>query len=584
MGRAHLTAFGYSSAVAVAGTVLGCAAAAPTPESRAASRRQMLDEAGVGMSCEGSAELEDRPFVVSWDGTDLAEFEALARRDTVFVKYEGCNLSVVRSCKHPTAPGSFGAYGEPVFTSGSRQSIAIDSESALYAKLPLGVARFGGIVRSGQSLALDYAVIGISQNSRDTIYRQELAAVEGCSPATHFVRAYNLGAFSLETKQEGQTGAGVEVDRAGLGAQSNHSDHRVAHLGEVETCGDESRAQCRVPIRLVLSRISHGALPAAPPPVTAPTPRAATSDSFAEVQLDVNRIMGEADRKLRAGDPSACVTAMRTETRLQDLAAGDEDPHAPQYLALYASWLEQQSLCEAAAGNCARGHELNRQAILVQSRVNELDGRGAMSMAEQQKLIAIRAKSVDEACWAKRVSGEDWNKVFQLASGGIRWYQEDADGAAWSAVHAASTGTAAKWCKEELAKVESKQRQFWGRETALGHLASAQLELGAAYCEAPTGDCTSARRILDTAYAAAKAACTELGREDCGAPVDSAYATAKQRLPAICSAWSSYDSCMAAPKPNRQKCEEARQAALPAKPMRMRVEKTWGYPWGYPTD
>src|ERR1700722_7586501 len=55
---------------------------------------------------------DDRPFVVEWDSTDLTSFEAKAQRDVVFVKVDGCSLTVL-DCRDDGIAGKYGIY-DPV--------------------------------------------------------------------------------------------------------------------------------------------------------------------------------------------------------------------------------------------------------------------------------------------------------------------------------------------------------------------------------------------------------------------------------------------------------------------------------------
>ncbi len=63
-------------------------------------------------------ETDDRPFVVEWDSTDLASFEAKAQRDIVFVKITGCEMKVL-DCKDDGIGGKYGIYNAVAWTSGS---------------------------------------------------------------------------------------------------------------------------------------------------------------------------------------------------------------------------------------------------------------------------------------------------------------------------------------------------------------------------------------------------------------------------------------------------------------------------------
>src|SRR5579862_4800306 len=67
-------------------------------------RTGMLSETAVAQKCASAGPQDDRPFIVQWDATDLASFEAKAGNDTVFVRYQGCKLDVVYECNDPSVP------------------------------------------------------------------------------------------------------------------------------------------------------------------------------------------------------------------------------------------------------------------------------------------------------------------------------------------------------------------------------------------------------------------------------------------------------------------------------------------------
>src|SRR5262249_18309923 len=130
-------------------------------------REGMLSTTAVAQKCREAAKGHDRPFVVEWDATDLATFEAKAARDTVFVRYDGCNLEVVDGCADAVSPGRFGAYGTPQFTSGTTQGFDVKNQGELYAKLPLGAASLSGKVAAGETLHLSTSC-RVSPSTRGT--------------------------------------------------------------------------------------------------------------------------------------------------------------------------------------------------------------------------------------------------------------------------------------------------------------------------------------------------------------------------------------------------------------------------------
>lgn len=313
----------------------------------------------------------DRPFVIEWDATDLASFEAKAQRDVVFVRYEGCHLSVLYECSDDSLPGKLGAYGPPLRTSGTVEAVDIEDQGKLYAELPLAAASLSGRVESGDKLHMRYFVSGVVQATRGSVARPSLAGIAACAGATHFVWAYNLGAFELTSEARDHAAASVGASGIGAGGSKSHGETRLKSGGSLPSCAGEDAATaraCRVPIRLSLRPIveapaggSAVAGAAAPPsPESAPTPGASpasggTKEEARQVLLgavkraqESSRARLEAARKAELGDGAACLAD------LDKLAEGRAESHLDD---------ELRSRCEMRAGKCEAGKSRYRQYL-----------------------------------------------------------------------------------------------------------------------------------------------------------------------------------------------------------------------------
>ena len=82
-----------------------------------------MDQTTAGKNRCTVAKSHERPFVIEWDATDLTEFEARAKRDMVFVRYDGCELKVLSGCLDEGVAGRYGAYYPPQATSGNVEGI-----------------------------------------------------------------------------------------------------------------------------------------------------------------------------------------------------------------------------------------------------------------------------------------------------------------------------------------------------------------------------------------------------------------------------------------------------------------------------
>ena len=105
-------------------------------ESRPSGQSALMSKTFAGQKC--SPKTHDRPFIIEWDGTDLSRFESITTNDVVFVKYDGCELEVIDTCRDDSVHGSLGSYRPVDWTSGSVEKIDIANEAELFAKLPLG--------------------------------------------------------------------------------------------------------------------------------------------------------------------------------------------------------------------------------------------------------------------------------------------------------------------------------------------------------------------------------------------------------------------------------------------------------------
>ena len=491
------------------------AGSACTPQSTLGTvrgRGKLMEEAGVASSCEGPALEEDRPFVVTWDGTDLAEFEALAQRDTVFVRYVGCSLRVLRSCKQAEVPGKFGSYGEPTFTSGSQNSVEITNQDELRARLPLGVARFGGRIRKGESLKLRYHVSGVAASTREQISRGELRDSPGCVGATHFVRAYDVGAFSLETTEKSTYGASASVPAMlGVEGTAQSVDHRLAHLGELGSCTSVPKTNCRVPVRLVLSRIDAGTKASAPATWDKAPQAPAVSDEFAAWQLKTARILGQARSQLAAGDPSECIKTLSTEPRFNEREAGDKDPYASKYMAQHADWLFAKAECLSHDGQCERAQQVAADGVTLQQRAwNAAEGRQDDPENLERELY-ITSKHLDRSCGAARSRAMgDKEKLKSASVGDMQWSgTRGASGAVWAVIAGGASG---ERCRGTVRTVRAQLEAHPAHDLPLGKLVRAQLALADAYCMAADHSCDNIRKAIATSRLDAERALRALGR------------------------------------------------------------------------
>jgi hypothetical protein len=306
---------------------------------------KLLDGTAVGQNRCAGGEALSSPFVVEWDATDLSTFEAKASRDIVFVKYEACAIQMLYGCSDNGIPGRYGRYQEPTFTSGTVESFTMQNQDEVWAKLPLGAAKFGGSIRVGESLELKYFVSGAVNATRNYVERPAIADNPRCAGATHFVSAYNLGAFELLAHKgaSGDLTVGVQGGIGGGGSTSTASSN-LKQGGALDSCTTEAQRQCRVPIRLVLQPIDEAAPAIIPPVETAP----AYDDTPA---AKAYKLRQSAIEKEKAGDGKGCLDDLERAKKLEDTVQSRRS-------SMYTG-----AMCKMRAGKCDEGKKLMRQYL-----------------------------------------------------------------------------------------------------------------------------------------------------------------------------------------------------------------------------
>jgi hypothetical protein len=383
----------FLPALAFAALVAACGSGGAVPGS-VVGKEAMAKQANIRTTCDAAERGHDDPFTVEWEATDVASFEAQAQRDTVFVRYHGCDLQVLASCNDARVPGQLGAYGAPVFTSGAERQMAIENADQLYAELPLAVAKLGARVSAGESFRMRYFVAGVANDTRSAVYRDELSAFPGCAGATHFVAAYNLGAFTIETSEKRGASASAEVGGTGAGAggATSHAESDLGAGGVIASCATGAKADCRVPIRLHLRPIADGAPPAppaAPPAVAgAGAPAAGSFEDYGAWAARFQQVMGEAQKKLAAGDAKACLAALDVDLDMKAREASTNVNFASMAMTYDGEMEELKGRCQALGGDCASAIATVEDGMRLMARGQAMQMPGANLVEDTEKQIA----------------------------------------------------------------------------------------------------------------------------------------------------------------------------------------------------
>ena len=283
--------------------------------------------------------------------------------DVIFVKYEGCDLKVIDSCVNDSVKGSFGSYKPVEWTSGSLEALDINNSGDLYAKLPLGAATLGGRVEGGEKFHMEYFVSGTRTATRDTIYRGDLANVKSCKGATHFVYAYNLGAFALGAQSQLKASVGGSAFGFGAGGDRSSSSKADKQGGLLSSCRTDSASElqtCKVPIRLTLHEITDGQSDDATAAVAPETPDAMNLagklQANTKKEHDAEDHAASARLKMNSRDGQGCMTELDQHDKLDPRPIG-MSTNSGSYLAML------RGQCLMLAGKCDAGKGVYRKAL-----------------------------------------------------------------------------------------------------------------------------------------------------------------------------------------------------------------------------
>ncbi len=329
---------------------------------RVSGQSSLMDKTVAGKNkCDPKN--QDRPFIVEWDATDLSQFEAITSNDVVFVRYEGCELRVIDSCRNDSLKGTLGSYKTVDWTSGSVEKMDISNEGELYAKLPLGAATLGGRVSAGEAFHMEYFVSGVRTATRPAVYRADVDSIAGCKGATHFVYAYNLGAFALGSTKNIKVDANATVWGVGAGGGSKQASAAEKRAGLLESCRGESAKEiqtCKSPIRLTLREIDSGSNPDAKAAVAPETP-------------DALNLAGKVDAKMKRNEKAqAHADAARAKSVARDgkgclaeLDAADKLDPRPFVVSTSPGsyWSMMRGQCLMMSGQCAAGRTAIRKYL-----------------------------------------------------------------------------------------------------------------------------------------------------------------------------------------------------------------------------
>lgn len=169
------------------------------------------------------------PLVVDWPASARGTLERRLHRGLVVVRYQGCELEVLRRCHVPDASYTYGG-----FTHKSEQ-VRIRDADELYANLPVGAAKLEAKLQRAEALTISLTLVGMYEAGQEVVTWDELRGQ--CEGATHVLSAATVGAYSIQLEHQALIGAAAGL-RGGpaLGGESEVSRETLAADGDAASC------------------------------------------------------------------------------------------------------------------------------------------------------------------------------------------------------------------------------------------------------------------------------------------------------------------------------------------------------------
>ncbi|HSN97758.1 MAG TPA: SUMF1/EgtB/PvdO family nonheme iron enzyme [Candidatus Nanopelagicales bacterium] len=175
----------------------------------------------------GVTKSQARPLIVEWPSADRAALESQAKRGLVAVRYEGCEMEVLRRCQ---APGKYRYTG----ITRKRDRVTMRDSDELYASIPAYAAKFEGKLETAGQLNVAMTIVGTYEADGAMLHEDELSGE--CAGATHVVTALTAGAFEFFAGAEAEASAGVEAMGAAAGGKTKSQHETLNQDGDEAAC------------------------------------------------------------------------------------------------------------------------------------------------------------------------------------------------------------------------------------------------------------------------------------------------------------------------------------------------------------
>lgn len=174
-------------------------------------------------------------FIVEWNDGDREALATEMADGVALVKYTCDGIEVLRTCAVP---------GEYRYRPGSRKtrSVQISDAAGASANLssPVPAAAVQAALEQGKALNLAYVMVGSMTAGVKEVARSQ-ASRAACQEATHFVYQAQVGAFAIESGEQGQALAAADIlDYANVDAGASSGRQSLSGDGHAENCENSS--------------------------------------------------------------------------------------------------------------------------------------------------------------------------------------------------------------------------------------------------------------------------------------------------------------------------------------------------------
>jgi hypothetical protein len=198
-------------------------------------------------------------LVVEWPAPDRAALESQLLGGITAVRYEGCELQVLRQCK-AKAKYSY------IPITPKQERVTMKDSDELYGSIPVYAAKFEAALQKSGQLNVAMTIVGMWESQRT---KTTLADFEGdCAEATHVISSVAVGAYEFFAGDEAEAGASAAALGASAGARSASKREDLSRDGRSESCDNAKRGDATPPdgcgaiLRLELSPLSAAPTPA----------------------------------------------------------------------------------------------------------------------------------------------------------------------------------------------------------------------------------------------------------------------------------------------------------------------------------